>query len=85
MSVDLHHFAALQEANAGYWFGPDGILHGERVVTSLIPENTTQPRIRPRSLIRTATRAAARPAGATCGHGSHARATTGESVTSIST
>lgn len=51
MFTDLKQYDALQQTNFGYWFNPEGILTGENVTWSPIPENETQLTIIPRSLI----------------------------------
>lgn len=51
MLTDLRQYDALQQVNAGYWFDPEGVLHGENVTWAPIPENNTQPTIIPHSAI----------------------------------
>lgn len=49
--TDMKQYYALQTTNKGYWFDLQGVLHGAKITWMPLPENATQPKIQPRSLI----------------------------------
>lgn len=49
--TDLHQYEILQQINDGYYFDPNGVLVGAKANWAPIPENDSQPIIRPRSAI----------------------------------